>query len=208
MKHIKSLLVCAMLPMIAHAQDPNSCCNGLAPPSPDAIDLPLVSKFPLDVSQVCPAGRGMRAISFSHQKDENFTYQESFGLQCATSRLVVTNDCAWGPLISNFPLKTQASAPPGSVLTGIRFIHKKDENLTYQQSFAIQTCKLQTKPPSLAADQGGGTSKWFLQSHTGCQLTFAGQSFGLIQMIDFQHPKDLNLTDQETVFVGCLKDIP
>lgn len=189
------------------AQDPNSiCCDGLAPPSLNAIDLPLVSKFALWAEQSCPPGRAMRAISFSHQKGQDLTYQESFGLQCATSASVVTTDCTWSQLKSNWDLSTTLTAPPGWVIAGVRFTHKKDENFVYQQSFAIKSCRLQNPTP-LAYDSGipaGGTTKWHPQSHASCYLNVNGKLLGLANSLGFSHDKGLDNTSQEFAHLTCV----
>src|SRR5580658_3997444 len=72
MIHASLCVLVLLLSSRAFAQDPNSlCCPGLAAPSPNAINMALVPKFNLDARQECPAGTAMRAISFSHKKDEN-----------------------------------------------------------------------------------------------------------------------------------------
>jgi hypothetical protein len=207
-------LVAAFLPLGASAQDPNSfCSSGLARPTPGSIQLPMLPKFNLDVPQVCPPGTGVRAISFSHQKDQNLTFQESFGLQCVPSKSVVTSQCQWGSLNPNFPLSTLASAPADSVIAGVRFVHKKDENLTYQQSYAILSCKLQNPQPRNFPNgvPVSGTSKFFLQSNASCALQspfYLGNCaiFGMMTALGFLHPKDLNLTYHESVTAICSFD--
>jgi|ERR1700722_47132 hypothetical protein len=209
MIHASFCLLVLILSSRAFAQD-SSCCNGLASPSPDAINLPLHPKVELDVFQKCPPGRAMRAISFSHKKDENLTYQESFALQCATSRSVVTKQCNWGPLISNFDIPTKATAPPGWVIAGVRFTHKKDENFIHQQNFSIWSCSLQNPKPLVDRPypETGSTTKWHLESHASCDKTFGPGSnslrLGLANSLGFSHTKDYNNTSEETVELGCV----
>ena len=195
----------------ASAQDPNSmCCNGLAPQSPNAINLPLHPKVELDVFQECPLGTAMRAISFSHKKDENLTFQESFALQCATSQSVVTSECSWGSLISNFDIPTKATAPPGWVIAGVRFTHKKDENFTHQQNFSIKSCSLRNPQPLVVRPypESGSTTKWHLESNASCDRTFGSGAnslrLGLANSLGFSHTKDYNNTSEESVHLGCV----
>jgi hypothetical protein len=209
--HASFCLLVLVLATGAFAQDPNSiCCNGLAAPSPNAINLPLHPKVDLDVFQECPAGTAMRAISFSHKKDENLTFQESFALQCATSQSVVTTECSWGSLISNFDIPTKATAPPGWVITGVRFTHKKDENFTYQQNFAIKSCSLRNPKPLVTRPYGqsGSTTKWHLESNASCDKTFSSSPnslrLGLANSLGFSHTKDYNNTSEESVQLGCV----
>jgi hypothetical protein len=209
--HASLCLLVLVLASGAFAQDPNSIyCNGLAGQSPNAINLPLHPKVDLDVFQECPAGTAMRAISFSHKKDENLTFQESFALQCATSQSVVTTQCSWGSFTSNFNLSTKATAPPGSVITGVRFTHKKDENFTHQQSFAIKSCSLQNPQPLVNQPNpdAGSTTKWHLESNASCDKTFGSGSnslrLGLANSLGFSHTKGYNNTSEESVQLGCV----
>ncbi|HXO38845.1 MAG TPA: hypothetical protein VN872_09405 [Candidatus Acidoferrum sp.] len=209
MKKILYLLVLFSLVPGGYAQDPASiCCRGLAPATPGTIQLPMVSKVPLDVQQECPPGTAMRAISFSHQNDQNLTFQESFALTCASSPSVVTNQCQWGQLISNFALSTTATAPGDSVITGVRFTHRFGQDFTYQQSYAVRTCRLQ-HPRSRAFPRGkpaGGTTKWHLQSHASCSLSNGGVTSGLVDRLGFNHGNGYNGTHEEGVSLGCVYD--
>lgn len=44
--------------------------------------LPLVSKFPLTVTPSCGDGSYVKAITFTHPGDQNFTFQESVAVTC------------------------------------------------------------------------------------------------------------------------------
>jgi hypothetical protein len=56
MKTTFSLLVFLVGLSLAIQAQPGACCSGLAPDMPGVTRLPMVSKFPLDVRQQCPAG--------------------------------------------------------------------------------------------------------------------------------------------------------
>ncbi len=184
--------------------DPNTlCCAGLAQPSAGAINLPMRAKVELDVRQECQGGRAMRAISFHHNKGEDLTYQESFGLQCATSPSTVTDQCNWSSLVSNFQTQTMTNAPPGWVITGVRFTHKNDENFVYQQSYAVKSCRLQNPKPDFKIGEPGGTIKWHLDSNASCEKIYGGVRFGLVNGLGFNHHKDYNNTSQEQVTLAC-----
>src|SRR5690348_6318564 len=117
MKKVVLLIILLHLSSGGYSQNPGSvCCRGLAPSNRGSIRLPMISKAPLDVQQECPEGTALRAISFSHKTGEILTYQESFGLTCASSASMVTNQCSWGQLISNFDTHTRALALTDSVV--------------------------------------------------------------------------------------------
>jgi hypothetical protein len=205
----KHPLLCWLIlsfPLASFGQDPNSlCCNGLAGPSANSVNLPMISKFALDVRQECPSGRGVRAISFHHNNGQDLIYQESFGLQCATSQAIVTAQCDWSPLMSNFEVRTMANAPSGWAVSGIRFTHKKDENFVYQQNFSIKSCRLQNSK-SVYLKGSAGTTKWHLDSDASCERIYGGVTYGLVSGLGFAHDKDLNNTSQESVKLACLTD--
>jgi hypothetical protein len=210
MKKVVLLIILFNLSSGGYTQNPNSiCCRGLAPSNPGSIRLPMVSKAPLDVRQECPDGTALRAISFSHKTGEILTYQESFGLTCASSLSVVTNQCSWGQLISNFDTHTWALALADSIVTGVRFTHRNGEDFTYQQSFAIRTCRLQDPRPrdfSLRGKPRAGTTKWHLESHASCEVVLDGVRSGLVDSLGFSHASGLNGTHQESVHLGCVWD--
>ena len=210
MKKVVFLLILFDLSSGGYAQNPNSiCCRGLAPSNPGSIRLPMISKAGLDVRQECPDGTALRAISFSHKNGENLTYQEAFGLTCASSANTVTNQCGWGQLISNFDTHTRATAPADSVVTGLRFVHKNGEDFTHQQSFAIRTCRLQSpraRDFSLRGKPRAGTTKWHLESHASCEVVLDGVRSGLVDSLGFSHASGLNGTNQERVHLGCVWD--
>jgi len=185
-----------------------SFADGLATHFPGAIELPLVSKFPLTVWQACPARTAMHAISFSHKFGENLTFQESFSLQCLPSQSIVTTQCSWGQWVSNFSLSARADAASDSVIAGIAFTHRKDENFTYQERFAIMTCKLSNPHPNRQPSIFIGATKFSLQSNATCDRDGTPAPEGLIVAITigFSHFKDENETYQEQYFVMCSTD--
>jgi hypothetical protein len=145
MKKVVLLIILLHLSPGGYSQNPGSvCCRGLAPSNPGSIRLPMISKAPLDVRQECPDGTALRAISFSHKSGEILTYQESFGLTCASSASMVTNQCSWGQLIPNSETRTWALALAGSIVTGVRFTHSNARILPTSRALPSEraSCKI------------------------------------------------------------------